>query len=327
MRITFLTPHTDVSGGVKRIMTLCNLLQERGHKVCLVAATGRNPNWFNLKCEFMRVKGFVEKHMPDADIIVCPADGPGDTVIKYDISKGKKYLLVLHYAYHNHTKEDINIRAPFIKLVTSEWLKRVCEEMDPKGKTYKISFGIDPKCFYPYENKTANKNKVIGILHHIYEWKGFDDGIKAFKIVKARYPQVKFVSFGCHGKPLCGDVPIKFYFNPSQAELVKIYNECDIWVCPSWKEGLGSPSIEAMACKLALVTTDNGGSSEYAFHEKTALVSSPKDYKALALNIIRLIEDEVLFKKIAEGGYKFIQNFTWEKCINKVEKIFKDSIS
>ena len=66
-----------------------------------------------------------------------------------------------------------------------------------------------------------------------------------------------------------------------------------------------------MICGCAVVCTDNPGHQEMAIHGKTALLSPIKDPKALASNIIQLIENDSLRYQIANNGHQFIQNFTW----------------
>ena len=53
----------------------------------------------------------------------------------------------------------------------------------------------------------------------------------------------------------------------------EIYNTSRVFLCTSWVEGFGLTNVEAMACGAALVTTDNGGSRDYALHGETALVA------------------------------------------------------
>jgi glycosyltransferase involved in cell wall biosynthesis len=76
-----------------------------------------------------------------------------------------------------------------------------------------------------------------------------------------------------------------------------------------------------MACGCALVTTDSLGVREYALHEKTALISEPKNPEKLSHNIIRMLRDNDLRISLAESGHKFIKNFTWEKAVNEFEKV------
>ena len=60
------------------------------------------------------------------------------------------------------------------------------------------------------------------------------------------------------------------------------------------------PAMEAIAARCALITTNTGGSRNYAIHDKTALVSSPKDTKALSKNLSKLVENSELKKAIGE---------------------------
>ena len=78
-----------------------------------------------------------------------------------------------------------------------------------------------------------------------------------------------------------------------------------------------------MACRCALVTYDNGGSRDYAFDGKTALVARRRDKEDLKNKLELLVKDIDLRKKIADNGYEFMQKWpTWEEQAEKLEKIF-----
>ena len=62
----------------------------------------------------------------------------------------------------------------------------------------------------------------------------------------------------------------------------ELYNQSRVFVQPSFHEGFGYTAVEAMACGCALVTTDNGGSRDYAVADETALVVPPGDPAGLA---------------------------------------------
>ena len=51
-----------------------------------------------------------------------------------------------------------------------------------------------------------------------------------------------------------------------------------------------------------------------------ALVSPVGEAEALAMNIIKLIEDDQLRYRLANAGYELIQNFDIEKSIEKFEQ-------
>jgi glycosyltransferase involved in cell wall biosynthesis len=95
-----------------------------------------------------------------------------------------------------------------------------------------------------------------------------------------------------------------------------------ISICPSWAEGFGLTSAEALACKCSLVSTNNGGNRNYAVHEKTALLSPPKDPRRLAENLVRVILDRELSENLARAGFERVHRFTWDYAVDKIETIF-----
>ena len=85
--------------------------------------------------------------------------------------------------------------------------------------------------------------------------------------------------------------------------------------------------MEAMACGAALVTTDTGGSWDYAADGDTALVSPPKQPEQLANNIARILNDEALRAKLAESGLQKIGEFSWDTNTLRLENLFKESLA
>jgi len=170
------------------------------------------------------------------------------------------------------------------------------------------------------------------MLHHDYDWKGYEDGIKAVKEVIAQGHDLELVVFGEKLKdpqPLfdAAGFEFEYHFRPAGEKLRKIYVSCDIFLCSSWHEGLGLTGMEAMACRCSLVTTNTGGCLEYAINGKTALVSAPRDVSALSLNLIRLLEDETLLKSLSEDGYRKINEFNWEESCDRLTCLFNESLT
>ena len=75
-----------------------------------------------------------------------------------------------------------------------------------------------------------------------------------------------------------------------------------------------------MAGGCALVTTDNGGSDEYAVDGDTALVCEPNDVNALADRIERLLRDNELYECIATRGHAYVQRFDWDVSARQLEQ-------
>jgi len=282
------------------------------------------PIWIDVAANIKYIASWGEKHIPDGDIVVATAWQTAPYVKDYSSKKGRKFYLIQHYEtlYHSfgsEKKADETYRYPLRKIVISSWLKSIMRKKFNSEAELLVT-PVNFSQFYPTRNG-YNKKKRICMLHHFYDWKGVDDGIKAFKIAKMKYPDIRLVMFGADRKKVTLDYD--YYYKPWGDKLNQIYNSCDIFLCPSWREGLAMPSMEAMACKCALVTTDNGGCRDYAIHGKTALVSPPKSPKKLAENLIQVLENEELLRIIAQNGYEYVKRFTWDKAVDKIEKVFQ----
>jgi glycosyltransferase involved in cell wall biosynthesis len=142
--------------------------------------------------------------------------------------------------------------------------------------------------------------------------------------VKARHPELRLVGFGVK-KPRTAVPYDEYHENLPQSRLAWLYSRCPIYLCPSWDEGLGMPSMEAMACGAALVTYDNGGSRDYALDGQTALVARRRDSADLAEKLERLVADPTLCQKLGSVGMAFIRReFDWERAVSRMEAVLSE---
>ncbi|MEW6026864.1 MAG: glycosyltransferase family 4 protein [Planctomycetota bacterium] len=338
MRITFLSPHLTVSGGVRIICEYARRLSERKHRVNLIYRDRRYPflrnfiqrfiktvRWVDLKGVNLKfVRRWDEKYIPEADVIFATTWQTARLLNNCSFSRGKKFHLIQHLPVEgvidDTPKARETISFPLHKIVTSRWLQqRLMDEYGQKGDY--IPNGINQSQFFPVKKTYGTKR--IGMLHHTAALKGFNDGLKAFELVRKSIPDAKLVLFGVrHRRPTeLKSSDVEYRHNPPQQKLREIYSSCDVFICPSWYEGVPLPPLEAMACKTALATTDNGGCREYAIHNQTALVSPIKNPEALAENVIKLLSDQAFLTRISENGYKMAQQFNWQSSVNKMEKL------
>jgi len=154
-------------------------------------------------------------------------------------------------------------------------------------------------------------------------WKGTADGFETVARVKKRVPGLHLVGFGVSAPKTPASYD-EFHADPPQETLAALYSGCEIYLCPSWDEGLGMPPMEAMACGAALVTYDNGGCRDYAYDDETALVARRRDVTDLAAKLERLAADDDLRRRIAAAGSAFVRNtFDWERAVRRMGAIFR----
>jgi glycosyltransferase involved in cell wall biosynthesis len=75
-----------------------------------------------------------------------------------------------------------------------------------------------------------------------------------------------------------------------------------------------------MACGCALVTTDNGGSRDYAVDTETALVVPTGDPSGLADSAERLLRDATGRTRLAAAGAELVRSrFDWDRTAELLE--------
>lgn len=266
--------------------------------------------------------------VPDGDAVIAGVWGTVAYVRDYPREKGEKFHLIQHYAVNfGNTKEDVQLawKAPVHNILIAKWLYAIAQQMGCKDIRY-IPIGIDASKYHVI--RPVNERPLrVAMLFHTLDWKGAADGIRALETARLKYPQLQAVFFAAQAKP--ADLPswIEFHRDPPQKYLVEdIFNGSRIFLCPSWSEGFPAPPMEAIACGCALVTTDNGGVMEYAEHEKTALVSRPRDPETLGANLLRVLDDDALRLRLAQAGRERVVQFTWEKSALAFEEAIRESL-
>lgn len=93
----------------------------------------------------------------------------------------------------------------------------------------------------------------------------------------------------------------------------------DVFVLPSWAEGLPNAMIEAMAARLAVVVSSVGGVPDVVAHGEHALLVPPRDSAALAAALTRIVEDSVLRHRLAEAGHRLAaERFNVERAVDQM---------
>ena len=204
----------------------------------------------------------------------------------------------------------------------STWLSTIMRERFASEAEIVVT-PVDPALFHAVPVTITTSRPRVLMLHHDYAWKGTADGFETVARVKQRVPGLHLVGFGVSA-PKAPAGYDEFHADPPQESLAALYSGCEIYLCPSWDEGLGMPPMEAMACGAALVTYDNGGCRDYAYDDETALVARRRDVSDLAAKLERLAADGDLRRRIAAAGSAFVRNtFDWGRAVRRMEAIFQ----
>ena len=111
-------------------------------------------------------------------------------------------------------------------------------------------------------------------------------------------------------------------------ELIECYQNADVFVLPSWAEGMPNALIEAISCGLAPIVSNVGLISNYLKNNESSLIIPPKDSIKLSIAMKSLILDKKLRIKISKNGYKVaVSYFSTEKGLENFSTLIKNIIS
>jgi L-malate glycosyltransferase len=97
----------------------------------------------------------------------------------------------------------------------------------------------------------------------------------------------------------------------------------DLFVMSSVTEGLGTSLLDAMACGRAIVATTAGGMPEVVVDGETGLLVPPRDDRALADAIIRLLEDAALRDRMGRAGLARVrERFSVERMVDETAGVY-----
>lgn len=217
----------------------------------------------------------------------------------------------------------------------------------PVEKIVNIGAGYNEKIFYPVEKYEKHDNVKILYAGKFDESKGFYELIRAFRLLEKKDTKVELELIGNlkdEDRPrvesLVGDSKrIRIYNAVDQVHLGEIMRHKDIFVLPSYFEGLGLIAVEALGSGLRVVATEIEGLIEFLGEkinnsEIIEYVKMPTIYdidKAVEEEkpafVERLVETlEVMIERTREEReipaylLEEIERHSWKK---KIETIYK----
>jgi len=215
----------------------------------------------------------------------------------------------------------------------------------PKKFQYKcdvVHNGVDEKLFNPHVDSSFARKK-LGISNEpliltnarLVKQKGLKHLLDGFAIVRQKEKDAQLAIIGKgnlleelerYAKKLKVREAVHFVSGIPEKELPFYYRAADVFVLPSLWEPCAVVLFEALATGTPIVATNVGGNTEIVNHS-CARIIPPKDPIAIAKNVLLLLSDDKLRRKLgAEGRKRVVENFTWDHTAKKVEAIYKKTL-
>ncbi len=117
---------------------------------------------------------------------------------------------------------------------------------------------------------------------------------------------------------------VLLFGNKPFSEAIEILKACDIFVNPSYTEGIPTAVIEAALCKKAIIATNVGGTSEIVADPEGIILIPPKNHRELSEKLDILMADPTLRQTMGNKAFAEVeQKFSWSRAAKQYLKLFK----
>jgi glycosyltransferase involved in cell wall biosynthesis len=357
MRITFISPNADYSGGIRVIAAYAQRLHERGHDVVVFSKCpdlppfprrvarwikGRGwarpippgPSHFDgTDVDFRRVpsgRTLTERDLPDADAIIATWWQTAEWIERAPAAKGAKIFFVQGYEVFDWMPEDRVRRVwrlPFHKIVVAEWLRKLAHDEFGDHDVSLVPNSVDLRQFDVPEHDKPQE-PTFGFIYSPARFRGCDTIVEALRLARLAVPQLRVKVFGSH--PLSDALPLPpgadFVFTPAHDVIRGIYGSCTGWLFGSRQEGFGLPLLEAMACRTPVIATPGGAAPEILARGGGALVPHD-DPRAMADAIVALAAlAPEKWRALSQEAYSNACSYTWDDAVDRFESALARAI-
>jgi len=229
-------------------------------------------------------------------------------------------------------------------LSVSNALKGVANTIaKPKKEIQVVYNGCDFNTFsYMKEDRSQIRNKfhisendkVLIFVGSITKDKGIFELIAAFKKLNLKNHDLHLFLVGDGPERLalvniiCSnnlDKKVHIIGNQPHKEISKFLKAADIFVLPSYSEGLPNVILEAMASSLPVIASRVGGIPEAMEDGRSGILINKKDVDGLTDAMESLIENEALTKEMGINGKNIVgKKFTWQRNAIRTIEIYQE---
>lgn len=312
------------------------------HVICC----GDNRNYvqkgsFTSRLKFM--KDALKKHeiLGDIDLII------GYNFITYPVAYrlakklGAKVALRYHDVWIGEWTKNMGVTGLFgeileryilkkdidLYVAVSDFTRNNLNKYVPENKTITIHNMVD----FPTVESQEYSEPTISCVARLVEYKRVNDLIRAVNIIKEEIPNIRCKIIGTGPeeeklKSLTGQLNLEeniefLGFVEDHDDVMKVVNSSHVFCLPSIVEGFGIVIIEAQSLETPFVAARIPPVVESS-GQKGGLFYEPKDYRQLAEQILKILNDDELYKKLQIEGLENKNNYTKEVIGNQLNKIY-----
>ncbi len=174
--------------------------------------------------------------------------------------------------------------------------------------------------------------RILAHVSNFRKVKRIDDVIRIFQRVNAQMPS-KLLMIGDGperqqaeelGRKLGIYSDIRFL--GKQEMMDELLSIADLFLLPSQHESFGLSALEAMACRVPVISTEVGGLPEINLDGKTGFLSPVGDVESMAANALHILEDEQRLQTFKTHAFEQARRFDKESIIPRYEALYEQVV-
>ena len=184
-----------------------------------------------------------------------------------------------------------------------------------------------------FRERSINIRPFILYVGSRQRYKNFNNTIKAFARSSILKSNFDFVCFGGGNflkteedlfKSLLINRDRIHYFEGDELDLNFFYRKARIFIFPSLYEGFGIPLLEAMNMECPVLCSNSSCFPEIV--GDAAVLFDPTDIESIKFKMEKSIYDDQLLLNLKKKGNINLNNYSWKKCADETEKLYKKII-
>lgn len=361
MKILQICSASEIGGGEIHVADLVRALAGRGHAVYLAVRPNsplREPlagviaSWQELplrnSLDVQSSRAIAELIMKNRIEIVHAHLGRDYLMAAMATRRAKHCKLILTRHHYLPLKSNSLYRwllenvAAFIAV--SETVRNsILERLHaPPEKVHVIPNWIDPARFHPIDREAAramfqiNAPLAVACIGQLTPEKGQEEFVRAIGQISQRRSDVEFLIAGSEqevGEPFTHKLKEiarvmgtsdRIRFMGFVHHVPELLAAVDVVVVPSWDEGFSLVTVEAMACRRAVLAANVGGITGIVQDNVTGMLFPPRDATALAQKLLWMLADSSLRDRLARHGQMDASTrFSRDPVVDRIEALYE----
>lgn len=357
MRITFVIPVPNYTGGIRVVALYASMLKERGHTVTVVAPPAPRPTWKSRVRSWLRGKPLarytarpgshfdqvsvpfrwletnrpvVASDLPDADVVIGTWWETMEWIGRVPTEKGVPVHFLQHvetFAPVDPARIDAVYRLPVARVAVSRWIAETIQKDYGQPPIPVVLNAVDAETF---QAPARGKQPVptVGLVYSHSHWKGSDLAFEAIRKARETCPELQVVAFSSDPPPSSDLVPAGLTIEqwPSQGRIRELYASCDAWLFTSRVEGFGLPILEAMACRTPVIGTPAGVAPELLTDGAGLLVPDfdPASIAQAILNVVAMSDPQ--WRDVSGRARETAARHSWDHACGEFERYLESVV-